>query len=152
MGVIKLNLGCGNRLMHGDNWVNHDLWKHSSGIDQTHNLNSLPWPWANDSVIEIDSTSVFEHLEITLIQALDECWRILQKGGRLKLKFPRHDGPFTHDDPTHRWFWSPKVVDYVDPATKYGKEHPYYTKRKWRIKGKSVEGGRNVWVTMEPVK
>ena len=151
MALIYLNIGAGNRIRKPP-WCNHDLHKHRPEIDFVWDLNKTPWPWSANGVAQIDATSVFEHLTITLIEALDECWRILAPNGALHLKFPVHTGPFTHDDPTHRWFWSEKVVDYVDVTTKYGAEHPYYTKRKWTIRSKSTEGGRNCWVHMVPVK
>jgi predicted SAM-dependent methyltransferase len=150
MALIRINLGCGNRL-RGKGWIEHDLYRHRPEVAVTHDLNVRPWPWADNSACEIDATSLFEHLTLTLIESLDECWRILAPNGILHLKYPLHTGPFTHDDPTHRWFWSEKAVDYVDVRTKYGQEHPYYTKRKWTIKGRNTSA-RNFWAQMTPVK
>jgi len=150
MDRVILNLGAGNRVIPGA--VNHDLTKHRPEIDTTHDLNVLPWPWPDDYADEIQLVSVAEHLKLTLLETLDECWRILRPGGHLVIKYPVHTGPTIHDDPTHRWFWSAKALDFVDPTTRYGKVSGYYTERKWRIKSSGVVKGRNLKAIMEPIK
>lgn len=145
-----LNLGAGNRLVEGA--INHDLWKHRPEIEIAHDLNDLPWPWPDGSFDEIQAIAVFEHLHITLIQALDECWRILKLDGQLIIKYPKWDAPTAHDDPTHRWWWSEKALDIFDPDTKYGQDHPYYTQRKWEILDRGIIRERNVKARMRPRK
>ena len=145
-----LNLGAGNRV--SENAVNHDLTRHRPEISVTHDLNVLPWPWQDNEFDKIEAISVFEHLSITLIQALDECWRILRPGGRLVVKYPLWDGPTTHDDPTHRWYWSERALDFVDDSTRYGREADYYTDRRWHIVDRGVIKDRNVKAILEPVK
>lgn len=147
-----LNLGCGDRLLSGDGIINHDLQKHRPEIDVVHDLNVLPWPWLDNSLDEIQAISVFEHLAITLVQALDECWRILKPNGRLIVKFPLWNTPTAHDDPTHHWWWSERVLEVFDPETKYGQDHPYYTSRKWKILSQGIIRGRNVKAVLEPRK
>ncbi len=145
--LLKLNLGAGLDIRDG--YVNHDLTKHAAGIDVSHDLNVRPWPWADETFAEILAQSVLEHLQITLIESLDECHRILGAGGILSVKYPLYTSPFIHHDPTHRWFWSERVFDYFDPRTQYGKEYPYYTARKWHIVGQNGDTkARNYWVTL----
>ena len=145
-----LNLGTGNRIVPGA--VNHDLTKHRPEISVTHDLNIVPWPWANNSFDEIQLISVAEHLKLTLIETLNECHRILKPKGKLILKYPLWNGVNTHKDPTHRWFWDEGVLDYVDPSTVAGKEYSYYTPLKWKILASGVIKARNVKAELMPIK
>ena len=126
-----LNLGAGNKPLAGA--CNHDRIKHRDEIDVVHDLNELPWPWGDESFDLIFATGVLEHLNLTIIEALDECWRILRSGGMLRVKVPfwQHDNAYT--DPTHRWQCSLRTFDYVNPATKLGREYGFYTERKWKF-------------------
>lgn len=148
--MAVLNLGAGDRIVEGA--INHDLWKHRPEIDVIHNLNLLPWPWHNDSFDEIQAVSIFEHLSITLVQSMDECWRILKPDGQLIVKYPLWNTPTAHDDPTHRWYWSDRVLEVFDPETKYGQDHPYYTLKKWEILDSGVIKGRNFKARLRPRK
>jgi SAM-dependent methyltransferase len=145
-----LNLGAGNRIV--PNATNHDLTRHRPEITATHDLNDTPWPWDDESFDEIQAISVFEHLAITLVEAMDECWRILKPEGQVIVKYPLWNTPTAHDDPTHRWYWSKKVLEVFDPDTKYGQDHPYYTDRKWEIMDIGVIKDRNVKARMRPRK
>jgi len=145
-----LNLGAGNRIIEGA--VNHDLWKHRPEIDVIHNLNVRPWPWYDSTFDEIQLISVAEHLEIDLIQTLDECWRLLKPGGRLIIKYPVHTSRTAHDDPTHRWFWSERALHFADPATEYGQTTGFYTQFKWKIESSGIIKKRNVKAILTPRK
>jgi len=149
-GEKWLNLGAGNRVL-GSGWINHDLFKHRAEIDVAWDLDEVPWPWSPNSIDHISAISVFEHLKLALIETLDECWRILKPGCTLYMKFPMVSSPFIYHDPTHRWRWSSKVVDFVDPTTVYGRQYGYYTDRKWRIV-KRTKSRRNCWVSLETLK
>lgn len=149
-GEKWVNLGAGERVL-GSGWINHDLFKHRVEIDIAWDLNVLPWPWKDNELDHISAVSVLEHLKLSLIESLDECWRVLKSHSTLYVKFPLATGPFTYHDPTHRWFWTAQVVDFVDPSTVYGKRYSYYTKRKWKILDRT-ESARNCWVSMETLK
>lgn len=109
-----LHLGCGNRPIKDA--VNHDLYKHGEHVDVAHDLESLPWPWADESFDRIVAIDVFEHLSLEVQQWLDECWRLLTPGGLLELRVPYygHENAFT--DPTHKRFFAPKTFDYWDKS------------------------------------
>ena len=126
-----LNLGAGNEII-GDA-INHDLIKHRPEIAIAWDLENLPWPWLDNSFDQIVAKSVLEHLKLTLIESLDECWRILRPGGQVFVKLPYWDSDISHQDPTHRWFFSLNSFDQFDPDTKRGKIYAYYTPHKWRI-------------------
>jgi len=147
--VKRLNLGCGKDV-RGD-WINHDIKQHDAAIDVVWDLNKIPWPWDDSSVDMIHAISVLEHLKLTFIESLDECWRILKPGGALYVKFPIYTSPFIHHDPTHRWFWDESTPNFVDPATDLGKRYSYYTTRKWETLDKKVTD-KNCWITLRPLK
>lgn len=126
-----LNLGCGNTPK--GNAVNHDRIKHRPEVDVAHDLNVLPWPFADESFDTIVARSVLEHLEIDLVASLSECWRILRPRGHVFLKLPYWRSDVSYQDPTHRWFFTLKSFDQFDPDTERGREYGFYTERKWRI-------------------
>jgi len=145
-----LNLGAGNRLVEGA--INHDLTLHRDEISIAYDLNYLPWPWDDSAFEEIQLISVAEHLKLTLIETLNECWRIIKPGGKLIIKYPHYSSSTSHDDPTHRWHWSERVLDFVDLTTRHGKDNCYYTPCKWNILDRGIVHGRNVKAVLRPVK
>ena len=126
-----LNLGAGNRLEAGA--TNHDRIAHRPEIDAVWDLDIVPWPWGPASFDRIIARSVLEHLILTLVESLNECWRILAPGGELHFKGPhwRHENSYT--DPTHRWRYTLHSFDYFDPQTALGREYTYYTQFKWKL-------------------
>ena len=126
-----LNLGCGNKLVKGA--IQHDLVKHRPEIDVAHDLNVIPWPWADESFDLIVACAVFEHLRNTLIQTVDECWRILRPGGVLHMKLPFWKSDNAWRDPTHFWKFGLNTCDLFDPETRYGREYAFYGVRPWKI-------------------
>lgn len=129
-----LQLGTGNDPIGGA--VNHDLHKHAPHIDVAHDLNLIPWPWADESFDHIVARAVLEHLRVNLIESMNECWRILRPGGSIFVKLPHWQSDISYQDPTHYWFFSVRALDQFDPDTERGKKYAFYTPRKWRI----VEG------------
>lgn len=144
-----LNLGCGNKPIEGA--VNHDLKKHRPYVDIAHDLNELPWPWAEGSFDLIVALAVLEHLVPDLVVTLDECWRILRPGGKVQLKLPYWNSEISHRDPTHRWFFGMGSFDQFDPDRRRGQEYTFYTDRKWRIvKGPRMNKAKSsIYVVME---
>lgn len=124
-----LNLGAGNRLVHGA--VNHDRVKHRPEIDVAHDLNNMPWPWPDGSFDRIVAWSVLEHLQPTLVTSIDECWRLLERGGLLEIKLPRWDLETSWIDPTHYWKVTLATLDHFVPGTQRGDDYSFYTERKW---------------------
>lgn len=133
---VTLNLGAGNDPMpqvEGQRVYNHDRSRHRPEVNSVWDLNDLPWPWGDNTVDLIVARSVFEHLIPDLVQVLDECWRILKPGGQVVLKLPYWDSDVSHQDPTHRWFFTLQSFDQFDPDTQRGQVYGFYTPRKWKI-------------------
>ena len=129
--VTKLNLGAGNRILA--NHINHDLSQHRPEIDVAHDLNDLPWPWTDNSLDVIEARSVLEHLHLSLVESMNECWRVLRPEGRVLVKLPYWAHEVSFRDPTHRWLFTLDTLRYFDPTTELGQEYGFYTDRKWRI-------------------
>jgi len=145
-----LNLGAGNRLVKGA--VQHDRVKHRPEIDVVHDLNLLPWPFEDKSFDKIVALAVFEHLDIDLVASLNECHRILVKGGHLIIKLPLQSGFNAYDDPTHRWFFTLRSLDQFCPETPRGKAYGFYTPHKWRFIKKPRVNGKSkssLWAELE---
>jgi hypothetical protein len=99
MSGLRLNLGCGmNRL---DGFVNVDKYGEP---DLTHDLETFPWPWADDSVEEIVLTHVLEHLgrdPNVYIEIMKEMYRVCQDGATIRIVVPHFRHDYFYDDPTH---------------------------------------------------
>lgn len=144
-----LNLGAGKKPIEGA--VNHDRLKHSKAIDVAHDLNELPWPWADRSFDLIAAIAVLEHLDRDLIQSLNECHRILRPGGRLVVKLPMWNAARSYDDPTHRWRFTLRSLDQFCPETPRGRQYAFYTTCKWKyVKRPRLNDARtSFWATLE---
>ena len=126
-----LNLGAGNRIVKGA--VNHDRRKHRAEIDVCWDLSVLPWPWADEQFDAVEAWAVLEHLDIDLLTAMDEIWRLLTEGGTANVKLPYWQSEGAYSDPTHRYAVGLGVFDIFDPTTKRGQDYFFYSPRKWRI-------------------
>ena len=106
--VIKLNLGCGDKIV--DDWVNVDyslgarlskipFFKQINKKLKLFNLDwdkriylhdlTLPFPWNNSSIDEIYSSHTLEHLSRENGQKfLQECHRVLKKDGVIRIVVP----------------------------------------------------------------
>jgi len=141
-----LNLGCGVRPMAGA--INHDRIKHSAWVDVAHNLDVLPWPWADEQFERIVALDVMEHLHCEVQQWLDECWRMLKPGGLLVLRLPAWDHECGHRDPTHVRLSHPNQFDYWDKESRvyeeYGRIYFQESNRWWHVESvESRDAGAN---------
>ena len=74
--------------------------------DVVHDLNVLPWPWADDSFDEIHAYNVLEHLGTqgefrAFFAQFDEMWRILKPGGYVCGISVDYYSPHLWADPGH---------------------------------------------------
>jgi len=146
---MRLNLGCGAFPIADG--INHDIVAHSDYVDTVWNLDKMPWPWENEEFEGIIAKAVLEHLHWTLLESINECWRILKPGGHLYVKVPCWDSYVSHQDPTHRWFYAPRVFEYFDPEMPLGKKYHWYTPLKWRLvkPGGLNSGSTSIHATLE---
>jgi predicted SAM-dependent methyltransferase len=82
---LRIQLGCGKNILQ--NWINVDIYR-AEGIDIQLNFRN-PLPFETGSVSLIFSEHVFEHLfKDEVERLLKECFRVLKKGGILRLGVP----------------------------------------------------------------
>lgn len=141
---IKINLGAGTDIKEG--YVNVDLVP-LEGIDTQLNLMDFPWPFEDNSAEEIRAIDIVEHLnpytrdlsKSTIIAFLEECHRILQKGGTLFIQTPRYDADFLWIDPTHVRGFHEQSFDFFDPNKPFGKTTGFYSKCRFDVKAEVLE-------------
>jgi SAM-dependent methyltransferase len=118
----RLNIGCGHEPRSG--WVNLDVAP-LPGVDVVHDLDRIPWPFADGSFTEIEMINVLEHLPDTMV-AMAELYRILSPGGRVTIRVPYWNSPAAVADPTHKKMFNEETFDFFDPMTRHGRVRSYY--------------------------
>jgi predicted SAM-dependent methyltransferase len=122
--MMTLELGCGVHPTPGA--VHHDRVLHSPNVDIAHDLDCLPWPWADGEFDKILALDVMEHLRLDVADWLDECHRILKPGGKLVLRLPAWDNPVSYRDPTHRKVFHPETFDYWDKSKQLHADYGFF--------------------------
>ena len=99
MTDLRLNLGCGAKRLDG--YINVDKF---GDPDLRLDLETFPYPWADNSVAEIEMHHVLEHLgqktEVYL-KIIQELYRICQPGAKVHITVPHHRSEYFFHDPTH---------------------------------------------------
>ena len=108
----KLNLGCGENIKEG--WVNLDSAA-LPGVDVTHDIEKIPFPFKDGEFDEILCRDVLEHVEY--IPTLRELHRILKPGGVLRIQVPHFTSRNNFVDPTHRRMFSISTFDFFAAGT-----------------------------------
>jgi predicted SAM-dependent methyltransferase len=132
----RLNLGCGKRPL--PEAINHDRQFFFAHVDHAWDLNHFPWPWPDGSFREVIAEDVLEHLD-DVVGFMDECWRILSPGGRLRLCVPHYQSENVAIDPTHRRGFHPRSFEYFTQEG-FGQTY-HYTDRRWRVVQQSETDG-----------
>ena len=99
MSDLRLNLGCGAN--HLDGYLNVDKF---GDPDLRVDLETFPWPWADNSVAAIELSHVLEHLgqqSETYLKIIQEMYRVCQPGAKVHIKVPHHRHDNLLHDPTH---------------------------------------------------
>lgn len=104
----KLNLGAGKKCL--EDYINLDIIKYE-GIDIVWNLEETPLPFQDETFEEIMADNVLEHIE-NFIPLMEELYRILKKGGVLKIWVPYYNSKGAFQDPTHKRFFTEETFLY----------------------------------------
>ncbi|MBN2452705.1 MAG: methyltransferase domain-containing protein [Candidatus Omnitrophica bacterium] len=113
-GLKKLNLGCGRFKKEG--YVNLDVHGQLEP-DVVHDLNSMPYPFADNSFELIEADHVLEHLSDPF-RAMKELHRISRAGGRVLVRVPHFSRGFTH--PEHKRGFDVSFPYYFNPSFQGG--------------------------------
>lgn len=109
-------------------------------IDVVHDLNVLPWPFEDNSVLHISAQHVVEHLD-SLLDFMNECHRVLKPGCSVWIETPAagEDKELEHCDPTHVRCYRPYTFhNYFSPE---GIEQFGYTDKAWCILKQELRDG-----------
>lgn len=109
-----LELGCGNRKLYPDS-VGVDICP-TSAADLTHDLNTYPYPFEDNSFDLVVCMHVLEHLD-DVVRTVTEIHRVLRPGGMLHVEVPHFSSFHAFSDPTHKHFFSSKSFDYFFEGT-----------------------------------
>ena len=103
-----LHIGPGKKALTGATTIDIiDL----PGVDIVHDLDTLPWPFQDNTFDVIFAHSVFEHLD-KQVAVMEEMWRILKHGGRIVITVPYFRCPDAFTDSTHKHFFTTRSMDY----------------------------------------
>jgi predicted SAM-dependent methyltransferase len=95
---LKLDLASGQRKTEG--YFGIDIAA-GEGIDAVVDLEVYPWPIESDSAEDIVCNHYFEHVT-DLMQFMNEVYRILKPGGKIKIVSPYYTSMRCWQDPTHK--------------------------------------------------
>ena len=96
---IMLDLGAGD--LKRKDFVSMDK-RPLPGIDIVHDLEVLPYPLEDESVITMVASNIVEHLKPWLmIDIFNEWWRIAKPNCQLAISMPYGVSSYWQQDPTH---------------------------------------------------
>lgn len=97
---MKLNLGSGYKRFPDFLNVDFDL---KTNPDFVVDLEKEPWPFQDNSVIEVKAHHILEHLgDPGFFHFLKELYRVCQDGAIIEIVVPHHNHDVFKNDPTHR--------------------------------------------------
>jgi hypothetical protein len=98
---LRLNLGCGTNKRPG--FLNVDKFSVCEP-DLVHDLESFPWPWPTNSVVEVTLSHVLEHIghnPSVFLSFMQELYRVCRGDAVIRIIVPHpHHADFI-TDPTH---------------------------------------------------
>jgi ubiquinone/menaquinone biosynthesis C-methylase UbiE len=83
-----------------------------------------PWPWDDESITEVYSRDLFEHVEDP-VHFVTEAHRVLVVGGLMVVIVPDFRSMDAFSDPTHRRFCTPQTFNHWIPGTGQYRENNY---------------------------
>jgi SAM-dependent methyltransferase len=111
-----LNLGCGEKYEEGS--INVDFY--AARVDVRHNLDSTPYPFADNTFDEIHCFNVIEHLE-KVIPVMEELHRIGKPGCRVTIRVPHFRSACLYEDLTHKHGFAWRSFDiFAQDGSVYG--------------------------------
>ena len=113
---LKLDLGAGKNKKEG--FIGVDQYP-MEGVDIVTDLRK-PWPWDNDSVLEVHCSHFLEHLGgLERVKFFNELYRVLKMGCKATIITPHWCSNRAYGDFTHQW---PPVAEMLF----------YYLSKDWR--------------------
>lgn len=129
--IKALIVGCGIKHRKAPGQTTLDIIK-ASCVDIVHDLNIFPWPFEDNSFTRIAARHVVEHLN-SLIDFMNEAWRILTPGGTILIETPLAGGDVDLEwaDPTHKRCY--RIHSFINYFTPEGVDKFGYTDKPWNF-------------------
>lgn len=125
-GARILDVGCGADKLPGAVGIDRTR---DTAADVVHDLNLLPWPFADGSFGFVRCQDVLEHLD-DLLGVMAEIHRITAPDAVIRIRVPHFSSVHAFTDPTHRHFFSSESFDYFSPdRTLYA----HYSRAQFRV-------------------
>ncbi len=150
-----LNLGCGHAKLDfpeaggASEIIGVDISSRSQA-DILHDLNAVPYPFPSDSFDLIIMQDVIEHV-VSVTDVMNEVYRLLQGGGRVRIRTPHYSSYYAYNDPTHLHFFGALAFDgfnadnpnilYTEARFRFLKREILFPKL-WRITGVAALANR----------
>lgn len=132
----NLNIGCGEKEYPGcvnidkrETAITHFLW----------DLNVFPYPFPDDRFERVYAQDIIEHLD-DVIRVMEEIHRVLEVGGEVHIRTAPWGMSQSYNDPTHKHWFTKQSFDFFDPDTEWGQKYDFYTKCKFKVLWRQVEG------------
>lgn len=117
-----LDVGCGQDKIHTA--IGVDMIKLPE-VDVVHDLNSFPWPFADNTFDHVVCKHSLEHLN-NFIGVIEEIYRITKPDGIIEILVPHYASDNFNTDPTHRISFGHRTLDYFCLGTSLSK-YQYYS-------------------------
>ncbi len=104
----KLNMGCGDKPLADH--VNADSI-HLPGVTLVCDFSRKPWPFKDNSFLQIQAINVLEHLPNTL-SSMEEIWRVCKDGATIHIRVPHFKSHNAFKDPTHKSYFTEDSFEY----------------------------------------
>lgn len=105
---MKIDFGCGLNKKEG--YIGVDL-RRVEGVDFVCDIEKERLPFDTESVDEIYTSHTLEHIS-NIIGCMNEFFRVLKWGGKLKVIVPDFKCVAAYQDPTHVRFWTEESMKY----------------------------------------
>jgi len=139
---IKLELGCGNDKTDG---IGLDIKDY--GQDIIHDI-KYGLPFCDESISVISAKHILEHFtQDELITVLNDCHRVLIKGGKLNIEVPHIT--------SHRAYILPHKIQFTEETIRdltLDDRYEIYGIKEWNIDGTIVLKDKKIFVTLIPRK
>ncbi len=109
----KLNIGCGNKTRKG--YINLDYNTKAKGIDVTHDLNKIPYPFKDNQFKEVVAENILEHLK-DLESVMKEFSRICKNKAVIKIIVPHYNHHMAYTDTDHKRYFTPDTFNKWQPT------------------------------------
>lgn len=124
VAIKVLDVGCGDAKVKGAIGIDSVALP---GVDIVHDLNFYPWSIKDNSYDLIYMNNIIEHLP-NPIKVMEEIYRILKPGGKVKIVTVYWNHYHSITDPQHVSFFNEYSWDFFT-----GKRKGYYTKSRFKI-------------------